>query len=132
MLVCSILITYCILCEHIYISIDVNLTHQDCVQGANTFISCLQSAKDLLSRFTFILDQSCLFDSMVGLGKVLNLKITKSGFESRPHHKHTSLRHRFGNDTLYEYVKTRFRRDIELYEWSKKHSIVVCNDTRRN
>ena len=67
---------------------------------------------------------------MVALGNVLNLTITSSGFESNQHKKRDPLRDRFGNDTLYEYVKRRFRRDIELYEWSKKRSIVcVINST---
>ncbi len=90
---------------------------------------CLESAKELLSRFTFILDKACLNDSMVALGNALNLTITSSGFENKLFHKqHASLRDRFGNDTLYEYVKRRFWRDIELYEWSKERSIVVCDN----
>ncbi|KAL7490380.1 hypothetical protein ACHAWT_005486 [Skeletonema menzelii] len=100
-----------------------------CVQGEDTSVACLESAKKLLSRFTFILDQTCLSDSMVALGYALNLTITTSSFEGRLHKQHTpSLRDRFGNDTLYEHVKRRFRRDIELYEWSKKRSIVVCDN----
>jgi len=65
---------------------------------------------------------------MVALGDALNLTITKEGFDGRLHKAHPPTRDRFGNDTLYEYVKKRFRRDIELYEWSKERSIVVCND----
>ena len=65
---------------------------------------------------------------MVALGYALNLTITTRGFETRNFHKeHAPLRDRFGNDTLYEHVKRRFRRDIELYEWSKSRSIVVCD-----
>jgi len=100
---------------------------QNCANGEDTSIACLESAKTLLRRFTFILDKDCLADSMVALGNALNLTITSSGFESRQHKQRDPLRDRFGNDTLYEYVKRRFRRDIELYEWSKKRSIVVCN-----
>lgn len=65
---------------------------------------------------------------MVALGDALNLTITKEGFESSLHREHAPTRDRLGNDTLYEYVKRRFRRDIELYEWSKERSIVVCDD----
>jgi len=85
----------------------------------------------LLNRFTFILDQECLSDSMVALGYALKLNITSKGFEGNSvggtHGKHPPLKIRFGNDTLYDYVKKRFRRDIELYEWSKERSIVVCD-----
>ncbi len=104
------------------------LNSQNCAQGEDTPIACLESAKNLLNRFTFILDRSCLADSMVAMGDALNLTITKESFESGLHGKHASPRDRLGNDTLYEYVKRRFRRDIELYEWSKERSIVVCDD----
>jgi len=106
------------------------LTREPCVQGANTSSECLQGAKDLLNRITFILDQSCLNESVEAFGSALHLNFTKDGFESRLHHWHANLsvRDRFGNDTLYEYVQTRFRRDIELYEWSKNRSIVLCNN----
>ena len=102
------------------------ITCKPCVKGANTTVSCLESAKDFLNRFTFILDQSCLAESVVAMGNALHLNFTETGFESHLHKKHQSARERFGNDTLYEYVQTRFQRDIELYEWSKKRSIVVC------
>lgn len=69
---------------------------------------------------------------MIALGNALHLNITRNSFESRLHHTHGSIRDRFGNDTLYEFVKKRFQRDIELYEWSKKHSIVVCDDSLRH
>ena len=62
---------------------------------------------------------------MVALGYALNLTITTRGFEGVFHKEHAPLRDRFGNDTLYEHVKRRFRRNIELYEWSKSRSIVV-------
>ena len=114
-------------CFPSYLSICLHSLSQNCANGEDTSISCLESAKTLLNRFTFILDKDCLADSMVALGNVLNLTITSSGFESSQHNKRDPLRDRFGNDTLYEYVKRRFRRDIELYEWSKKRSIVVCN-----
>jgi len=100
------------------------------IDGADTNVTCVEGAKALLRRFTFILDQECLNDSMVALGDALNLNITREAFEGRLHHHKAQsvllLRERFGNDTLYEYVRHRFRRDIELYEWSKTRSIVKC------
>jgi len=97
-----------------------------CANGADTSLACLESAKRLLRKFTFILDQECLGDSMVALGAALHLNITYEAFESRFHHQHTSVRERMNNDTLYNFVWHRFRRDIELYEWSKSQSIVKC------
>ena len=98
-----------------------------CVNGSNTTLACLESAKNLLRRFTFILDQTCLSESMAALGKELHLNITEVAFENpRQHKKHPSVRVRLNNDTLYEFLRLRFRRDIELYEWSKTQSIVQC------
>ena len=102
-----------------------------CINGTYTSLACLESAKSLLRRFTFILDQACLNDSLIALGKVLQLNITQETFRqsSRLHHNHpVSIRERLNNDTLYEYLKQRFRRDIELYEWSKNRSIVQCGN----
>ena len=100
-----------------------------CVDGSRTSLSCLNGAKTLLSRFTFILDQACLSDSMVALGEALKLNITETDFEhSGLHKKHPpTVRERLKNDTLYEFLQHRFRRDIELYQWSKAKSIVQCD-----
>ena len=100
-----------------------------CANGTDTSEACLEGAKDLLRRFTFVLDQSCLNDSMEIVGEQLNL--TVNSFESIHHKKHPNVRPndvrtRLGNDTLLEFLQDRFRRDIELYEWSKSRSIVRC------
>lgn len=106
------------------------LTDEECViNGAETNETCVDSAKALLKRFTFILDQACLNESIIAMGKVLKLNITEKDFEDKHfHHVHVaSVRERLNNDTLYEYLQQRFRRDIELYEWSKNQSIIQCN-----
>ena len=102
-----------------------------CANGTDTSEACLESAKDLLRRFTFVLNQSCLNDSMEIMGEQLNL--TVNSFESIHHKKHPNVRPndvrtRLGNDTLLEFLQDRFRRDIELYEWSKKLAVLQCED----
>ena len=87
----------------------------------------LEGAKDLLRRFTFILDQACLDDSMGALADRLNISVDLSKDERKKPKKHESARTRMANDTLYDYVKKKFRRDIELYEWSKTQSLVDCS-----
>ena len=102
-----------------------------CIHGTHTSLACLESAKTLLRRFTFIVDQACLNDSLIALGGVLKLNITQETFRqsNRLHHNHpVSIRERLQNDTLYDFLKQRFRRDIELYEWSKTRSIVQCSN----
>ena len=102
-----------------------------CVNGTHTSEACLEGAKDLLRRFTFVLDQSCLADSLKVVGEQLNLTIKAS--ESKFHHRHADIRAgdiraRIGNDTLLEFLQDRFRRDIELYEWSKKLAVLQCEE----
>ena len=97
-----------------------------CVNGTHTSEACLEGAKDLLRRFTFVLDQSCLADSMMAVADRLGLDSSMK-FESSLHHKHTDVRTRIGNDTLLEFLQDRFRRDIELYEWSKKLAVLQCD-----
>ena len=105
----------------------------NCVNGANTSQECLNGAKRLLSRFNFILDQACLDESMVALGKALKLNISLPTSKNRLHHIHpTSIPERLKNDTLFEFLRYRFRRDIELYEWSKTKSIVKCGIDSKN
>lgn len=130
----------------------------------------LQSAKNMLKRFTFILDQDCLDDSIDAMKEILNMTEAEtkkedgkgssgrglfdffSGSEAgyhddfydsddnhiqhvlnthnkrnlSLHHVHKSARERIVNDTLWEFLNHRFRHDIELYEWSKRYSIVQC------
>ena len=97
-----------------------------CANGTDTSEACLEGAKDLLRRFTFVLDQSCLADSVAAMADRLGLESTVE-FENGLHKKHPDdVRTRLGNDTLLEFLQDRFRRDIELYEWSKSRSIVRC------
>ena len=109
-------------------ALRVLVEDKHCVDGAKTSLECMESAKILLRRFTFVLDSACLNDGMIAVGKQLHLNITEEAFSSRKHHSHPlSLRERLGNDTLYDYLNHKFRRDIELYEYSKGLSIVQCD-----
>ncbi|KAL7479287.1 hypothetical protein ACHAW6_005022 [Cyclotella cf. meneghiniana] len=89
---------------------------------------CFESAKSLLQRFTFILDEDCLDEGMEAMGAQLHLDITSDSFESHLHHEHTSAQERIHNDTLYEFLLDKFHYDIALYEWSKNMSIVKCTE----
>lgn len=89
---------------------------------------CFQSAKSLLERFTFILDEECLDESMEAMGNQLGMHITANGFESKKHHYHKTAQERINNETLYEFLLDRFHYDIELYEWSKEMSVLRCSE----
>jgi hypothetical protein len=95
---------------------------------ASSMEECFQSAKSLLERFTFVLDEECLDESMEAMGNQLGLQITADGFESRKHHYHATARERINNETLYEFLMEKFHYDVALYEWSKNMSVVRCSD----
>ena len=97
-----------------------------CVQGARTSRACLEGAKSLLRRFTFILDASCLGESLGVVGEALHLDLAPEDVGQKRHHPNEDVRGRFHNDTLYEFLRDRFRRDIELYEWAQARSVVQC------
>lgn len=98
--------------------------------GLGTGDDKLEEAKTLSKRFIFIIDQDCFVDSVMVLGREFNLELdeTKLGGKKYREKYTKSVRERFANETLYEFVKHRFRHDIAaLYEWSKTQSIIQCN-----
>lgn len=97
--------------------------------GGSTTAACLESAKDLVSRFTFVLDVECLEEGVRALSEELRFNHTSLMKDSLTH-VHPPVRDRIGNDTIYFKLLERNRRDIELYEWSKNLSLVNCDATR--
>ena len=73
----------------------------------------------------FVLDQACLNEGLVALGKELGISPPKL----RPPKHHSSARERINDPALYDFIKRQMQRDIELYEWSKGISLVTCNET---
>ena len=92
----------------------------------------LERAKTLLNHMTYIMDQACLNENMERLGQELGWGMTTLFKNFRAKEKkrknRASARERIGNDTLYEYLLERNKYDIELYEWSKQKSLVVCGN----
>ena len=86
-------------------------------------------AMKLLERFTFIIYQDCLSESIGSISDTLNLTgVNNATRKSDPLHRiHKTARERITNDTLWEFLNDKFRHDIALYEWSKNHSIVKCS-----
>jgi hypothetical protein len=98
-------------------------------QGDTTEVG-LEKAKRLLNRMTYIMDQACLNENMAKLGQELGWDTTtlfrKFRILDLKRKNRSSARERIGNDTLYDYLVERNKNDIELYEWSKTKSLVVC------
>ena len=101
------------------------MSWEGCCQGESTSDSYLTSAKAYLSRFTFILDMACFDESVTRLSTILGLNYTKKQVNQAK--KQASIR----NQTLYRYLYHRNVKDIALYEWSKAHSLVKCDEIHR-
>ena len=90
----------------------------------------LQSAKSLLKRLDYILDQDCLNDN---LGKVCqDIGLTDNDILSQPsstRSTHATAQERIHNDTVYKFLTDKNKLDIELYEWSKNQSYVRCSSS---
>eukprot|EP00545_Synedropsis_sp_CCMP1620_P000905 CAMPEP_0119030246 /NCGR_PEP_ID=MMETSP1176-20130426/40935_1 /TAXON_ID=265551 /ORGANISM="Synedropsis recta cf, Strain CCMP1620" /LENGTH=305 /DNA_ID=CAMNT_0006986613 /DNA_START=2063 /DNA_END=2980 /DNA_ORIENTATION=- len=96
------------------------------LDGENTDPRFVQKAKELLKRVTFVLDQACLDESIREFANIMNLT-SDAPVHADLKRVHKPARERIGNDTLYEHLLRRNRRDIEVYEWSKKLALVNCS-----
>eukprot|EP00568_Trieres_chinensis_P008466 CAMPEP_0183294928 /NCGR_PEP_ID=MMETSP0160_2-20130417/3069_1 /TAXON_ID=2839 ORGANISM="Odontella Sinensis, Strain Grunow 1884" /NCGR_SAMPLE_ID=MMETSP0160_2 /ASSEMBLY_ACC=CAM_ASM_000250 /LENGTH=285 /DNA_ID=CAMNT_0025456319 /DNA_START=42 /DNA_END=896 /DNA_ORIENTATION=- len=85
----------------------------DCQRGNESPAECVNVAKDLLSRFTFVLDQACLEEGLEAMGKELGIQLP----QMKPAKVHKSARERINNTEIYEFMTRRMQRDIELYQW---------------
>ncbi|KAL7537012.1 hypothetical protein ACHAWF_005633 [Thalassiosira exigua] len=107
------------------------LTTSKCVDEENTTEACLEEAKGVLRKFTFVLDQACLDEGFVALGAALGHPVDLESMRrsKKPRSQLKSAKDRIGNDELYEHLLRRNRRDIEFYNWSKNESLVVFSGT---
>ena len=101
------------------------LSDATCCAGPNTDRKYLEMAKDLVQRFTFVLDIGCLDR---GLEKVADIL----GFEVEHHtdvaHQHTPLEERIPFPGVLSYLKEKNKLDIELHEWAKSIALVDCDE----
>jgi hypothetical protein len=91
----------------------------------------LQAAKDLISRFTFVLDQACFDSNLQALARILNVTLmNRPGGNAAAvgGRSHSSNRDRIPFADIYEYLLERNAKDIELYQWAKRRSLVRCLD----
>mmetsp|Transcript_15006 Transcript_15006/g.43641 ORF Transcript_15006/g.43641 Transcript_15006/m.43641 type:complete len:150 (-) Transcript_15006:42-491(-) len=92
------------------------------LMGENTTEACVHEAKNLLKRFTFVLDQACLNEGLQTLAAILDMPPPKM----KPAKVHLTAKERINSTELYEFMSNRMRRDTELYQWSKGISLVKC------
>lgn len=90
--------------------------------------SDLAAAKKNTERFTFVIDQACLSESVALLKKRLGLNSSpKQKMKLQPTKVHTLALDRIGNATVYDNLIARNRLDIEYYQWAKSISLKQCD-----
>ena len=108
------------------------LTGGSCVDGDQTPESCLEKGKGLLSRFTVVLDQECLSESIMAFARLMDKsppdQKTSRTYKKVPKSAVSNARDRIKSDEVYEYLVKRNKRDIAMYEWSKGISLVRCDE----
>ena len=106
------------------------LAGNKCCNGADTKREHLLTAKVLLRQFTFILDIACLDEGLSALSDVLGLPLHDRQLQDLrdlgKSHVRKPSSERIGYRDIYEYLLEKNKVDIELYQWSKKRSLVVC------
>ena len=97
----------------------------DCCHGARTDPRNLVAAKNLIQRFTFVLDIACLDQGIRALADLLDITVPTRLYGWK---KHPTARERIGHDEVYDFLLRRNKLDIELYEWSKSLALVNCSE----
>jgi len=100
------------------------LAGRECCDGKTTDRKHIESAKNLLKRFTFILDMECLDAGLKAAGNLLGLNfqnLQKRQVDNR------KPRERMYNEEIFHFLNSKNRMDIELYEWAKTRALVQCH-----
>jgi len=105
------------------------LSVTDCVKENNITIECLGSAKTLLQRFTFVLDQACLNEGIQRMAQLLNKQVPESiRWDDKVKSTKATAKERIPYSDVYDKLLEKNKRSIKLYEWSKSISLVQCHD----
>lgn len=110
------------------------LTPERCCQGEHTDPKHLVHAKELVRRFTFVLDIACLNEGITAVAQALGMEPRQlpralSLLEERAlrYKPHPPVSERIPYPEVYDFLVRRNRLDMELYEWGKEISFVRCS-----
>jgi hypothetical protein len=101
------------------------LTGNGCCSGNHTDRKHLEAAKDLIRRFSVVIDIKCLTETLELLATnewniTLRRSIKKVRTKPPP-------REAIWDNEIYEYLREKNKLDVELYEWSKSLSYLDCS-----
>jgi len=101
------------------------LAGDGCCRGNETEAKHVEAAKELVRRFSVVIDISCLNESLELLAKdVWNITL---GPMKKPKTKKLGIRDILWDDEVYDYLVEKNKRDIELYEWTKTQAYLDCS-----
>lgn len=98
------------------------LTSNECCRGSHTPKKFQEQAKALLERFSLILDMDCLEDGLEAVADLLGLHIALPQKKAQ-----ASAQQRIPEAEIYDFLLSKNRMDIELYEFAKTRSLVKCS-----
>ena len=88
-------------------------------------------AKELMQRFSVLIDIDCLGESLLTLADLTNVTLsnrTIAGLQNpKKKHKHPPLEERYPYPEVYRHLQELNRFDIMLYEWAKTQVSVNCS-----
>jgi hypothetical protein len=102
------------------------LAGDGCCNGTDTDPKHLETAKELLSRFTYIVDIACLMDGLEAIADQLHIDLPPQ--KNKKDHSHSPVSERVPYPDVYEHMRDRNKLGIELHEWAKERAIVSCDE----
>jgi hypothetical protein len=106
------------------------LAGKECCNGTYTERRHLETAKALLSRFTFILDIGCLWDGLMAVGDQLGLELQLPHDHIHKAKTHAAVSERYPE--VYQHILDRNTLGSELHEWAKENAFVRCDGRNKN
>lgn len=101
------------------------LAGNGCCNGSYTDPKHLETAKQLLSRFTFIIDMDCLNDSLAAMAELLGIELPPNVKKGGRTHEPASERIPYRE--VYDFLLEKNRLSIELHEFVKSRSLIDCS-----
>jgi hypothetical protein len=114
--------------EHVTNNYALSVLSTGCCQHNQTDAKHLEAAKQLLCRFTLVLDIRCLDEGVEAMNKILEIKQEERVPRPTKKTAHASSSDRIRLREVYDYLLDSNKLDIQLYEWSKNISLVRCDD----
>jgi hypothetical protein len=106
------------------------LAGDPCCNGKDSDPKYLKSAKALVNRFSVVLDMECLDQGIQALADLLGIEPHRNPKLKLLKRDHPPNEERIPYPNVYKYLLERNKLDIELYQWSKRQSLVDCSALR--